>query len=219
MSKASKPYVYTKQHEINNHNGLFIRAYYAPDEIINPIIDWANTLDLQAGSSYNPSSGEMETWDGIKNSHKECYENVVMWPASDCQPLRHMLKWVHFAMENYMDTYPLLRKGGAFKMDPVFNFQKYPKGHSYKAWHCERGGIVNTKRMLAWMIYLNDCEDGGETSFLYQKYNMKPEKGLLVFWPSDFTHTHRGIPSFKTEKKILTGWYSYLNKGDALSWN
>ena len=36
--------------------------------------------------------------------------------------------------------------------------------------------------MLVWMMYLNECEDGGETSFLFQKYNMKPERGLLLFW-------------------------------------
>ena len=40
----------------------------------------------------------------------------------------------------------------------------------------------------------------------FQKYNMKPEKGLLLFWPSDFTHTHRGNPPLKETKYIMTGW-------------
>ena len=73
--------------------------------------------------------------------------------------------------------------------------------------------------MLVWMMYLNECEDCCETGFLYQKYNMKPEKGLLLFWPSDFTHTHRGMTSFKTEKEILTGWYSYIMAGESLRWD
>jgi len=28
-------------------------------------------------------------------------------------------------------------------------------------------------------------------------------------WPSDFTHTHRGIISKTKEKYILTGWLGY----------
>ena len=33
---------------------------------------------------------------------------------------------------------------------------------------------------------------------------MKPEKCIVIILPSDFTHTHRGMPSFKTEKEIVT---------------
>ena len=66
-------------------------------------------------------------------------------------------------------------------MDAQFNFQKYPKGGSYNSWHCERGSKFSSRRMLVFMTYLNECEDGGETAFLYQKYKMKPEKGLHLF--------------------------------------
>ena len=33
-----------------------------------------------------------------------------------------------------------------------------------------------TKRTLAWMVYLNDVEEGGETEFLYQELKLKPSK-------------------------------------------
>ena len=76
-----------------------------------------------------------------------------------------------------------VKRGGKFKMDQTLIIKNIQTGgHAYNGWHCERGGIECTNRMLVWMMYLNDCEDGGETSFLYQKYNMKPEKGLLLFW-------------------------------------
>ena len=54
--------------------------------------------------------------------------------------------------------------------------------------------------MLVWMMYLNECEDGGETSFLYQKYNMKPEKDYYYFGFRFYTYTQR-MPSHKTEKE------------------
>ena len=62
--------------------------------------------------------------------------------------------------------------------------------------------------MLVWMVYLNDVEDGG-TEFMYQKLKIPARKGLFLMWPSDFTHTHRGIISQTKEKYILTGWLGW----------
>lgn len=208
-----------KEHEINKQDDLFIKGYYAPDDVIDPAIAWANTLKLRGGSTLSSVTGELVEWDGNTHTHKECVETDITWPTLDVPEVNNLLGWVQFALDHYIDSYPMLKEGGAFKMDPGFNYQVYPKGHAYNGWHSERASIDCTKRMLVWMIYLNNCEDGGETSFLYQKFKCKPEKGLLLFWPSDFTHTHRGMPSFKTEKKIFTGWYSYVRKGDVLVWN
>jgi hypothetical protein len=60
------------------------------------------------------------------------------------------------------------------------------------------------------MTYLNTIKDGGETEFLYQKIKFKPKKGLSLIWPTDFTHTHRGIPSPTEEKMIVTGWLNFI---------
>ena len=59
--------------------------------------------------------------------------------------------------------------------------------------------------------YLNDVTDGGETQWLYQEKQIQPKKGLTVLWPTDFTHTHRGVVSPTQSKTIATGWYNYLD--------
>lgn len=92
------------------------------------------------------------------------------------------------------------------------NIQKYPKGGGYHSWHCERGVVALGHRHLVYMTYLNDVTDGGETEFLYQKLKVKPSKGLTLIWPTDWTHTHRGIPSPTQEKYIATGWYCYTGE-------
>ena len=62
------------------------------------------------------------------------------------------------------------------------------------------------------MTYLTDVVgEGGETEFYYQKLKIKPKKGLTLIWPSDWTHTHRGIPAPDEEKVIITGWIHYEN--------
>ena len=208
-----------KEHEINKQDDLFIKGYYAPDDVVNPAIAWANTLELRGGASLETSTGKLVNWDGKTHTHKECVESDITWPTLNVPEVQYLLDWIQFALDNYMDAYPMIRESGIFKMDPGFNYQVYPKGHAYNGWHSERGSAESSKRMLVWMMYLNECEDGGETAFLYQKYKMKPEKGLLLFWPSDYTHTHKGLPSFKSEKMIMTGWYSYIRSdGGSLGW-
>ena len=69
-------------------------------------------------------------------------------------------------------------------------------------------GWVNNSRSIAWMIYLNDVEEGGETEFLYQKKRYKPIANTALLWPGSLTHQHRGNPPLSGDKYILTGWYT-----------
>ena len=93
----------------------------------------------------------------------------------------------------------------------AINVQKYPIGGAYHGWHAERGGTATGHRHLVFMTYLNDITDGGETEFMYQKLKIKPRKGLTLIWPSDWTHTHRGLPSATQVKYIVTGWYGFID--------
>ena len=42
-----------------------------------------------------------------------------------------------------------------------------------------------------------------------QDVEIKAEKGLTVFWPTEWTHTHVGVVSPTETKYIITGWYNY----------
>ncbi len=90
-----------------------------------------------------------------------------------------------------------------------FNIQWYKPGGGFKKWHCERTGIHDSDRHLVFMTYLNDVPEGG-TEFLYQDLKLPAKKGLTVLWPSDWTHTHKGIISKEHEKYIITGWFNYI---------
>ena len=83
---------------------------------------------------------------------------------------------------------------------------KIEPDEGYHAFHCEDLTYDCQQRHLAWMIYLNDVEEGGETEFLYQCRRIKPKRGLGAIWPGQFTHLHRGNPPMST-KYTLTGWF------------
>lgn len=96
------------------------------------------------------------------------------------------------------------------------NMQYYEPPHAgYHEWHTERTGHPkNMHRHLVYMTYLNDVTDAGETEWFYQKTKIKPEKGLTVIWPTDWTFTHRGISSPTQNKYIVTGWFYFVNRKD-----
>lgn len=111
----------------------------------------------------------------------------------------------------YLLKYPYANETGSWDIEAI-NIQKYLPLGGYTAWHTERnsGEEPAVFRHLAFMTYLNDVSDGGETEFLHQNTKIQPKKGLTLIWPSDWTHTHRGVTCNKNTKYITTGWYSFL---------
>lgn len=87
--------------------------------------------------------------------------------------------------------------------------QKTEPGQGYHVWHCEHDGN-HADRLLSWILYLNDIEDGGETEFLYHSKRIKPKTGTLILFPGAFTHAHRGNPPLKETKYIATGWIEFM---------
>ena len=84
--------------------------------------------------------------------------------------------------------------------------QKTEPTQGYHMFHGENINWNVSDRTLAWMVYLNDVEEGGETEWLYQQRKIKPTKGTVCIWPGSFTHLHRGNPPM-SEKYIATGWW------------
>lgn len=117
---------------------------------------------------------------------------------------RHKLQ---FEIDNYVEKYEVLENMPKFVIEG-YNMQKYEPGEGFYQWHCERGNISTLPRMLVFMVYLNDLDDGG-TEFMYQNHIEKAEAGKLLIWPTDWTHYHRGQISNSKTKYILTGWYSF----------
>jgi hypothetical protein len=108
----------------------------------------------------------------------------------------------------YEQEYASLKNSGRHA-NYSFKVQKTKIGGGYHVWHYESGDRASCTRLLTWMIYLNDVQEGGETEFLYQHMRVKPEQGTLVIWPAAFTHTHRGNPPLSNEKYIVTGWTEF----------
>ena len=106
----------------------------------------------------------------------------------------------------YQEKYYSLRRSEFYHIVPNFNLQRYYKGQHFKQYHYESSSRNSRHRVLTWMIYLNDVEEGGLTDFPFQEMTVKPQKGLMLIWPADFTHLHCGEPVEGGVKYIMTGW-------------
>jgi hypothetical protein len=91
----------------------------------------------------------------------------------------------------------------------TYKVQKTKIGSGYHIWHTEATTKETCNRILAWTLYLNDVEEGGETEFLYYPKRVKPKAGTFILWPAGFTHTHRGNPPISNTKYIVTGWIEF----------
>ena len=91
------------------------------------------------------------------------------------------------------------------KLVCYLKIQETKPGEGYHIWHHEIDRTEASLRLMAFILYLNDVEEGGETEFLYQKKRIKAVKNRFVLWPAGFTHTHRGNPPLSNTKYILTG--------------
>jgi prolyl 4-hydroxylase len=89
------------------------------------------------------------------------------------------------------------------------NIQYYTPDGGFKNWHCERNGSSTSRRQFVFMTYLNDVPKGGTDFYYYPELNIQAKKGLTLIWPSDWTHTHKGVISKTHEKYIVTGWFSF----------
>ena len=135
------------------------------------------------------------------------------WPV--CLVASSYERWLH-TIKDYFKEYPESdTMQQAFDIHESYNLQWYAKGGGFKSWHHENAGnLLHIHRHLVFMTYLNDVTEGGETEFYHQNVKVKPERGLTLIWPGDWTHTHRGLRSKTQDKYIITGWFHYVTDQD-----
>jgi len=184
----------------------FMEGYFIDTTICDDIVSYYNSNPQiqKEGQCYNPEKKERD----IDIDTKHSFDITINKDRLDLpfynyreQLQKCLIEYLH--KYEYCDT--LLQP---FNINEDYVIQKYPIGGGFKVYHTERIGGKTSNRNLVFMTYLNDVEDGG-SEFYYQKLELPAVKGLTLIWPSDWTHTHKGIISNTKEKYIITGWYSY----------
>mgnify|MGYP001085932990 CR=1 FL=1 len=175
----------------------FMGAWFIGEDIADKLVDYYNDNIEYA------EPGKVESKDSM---------DLSIHPRAVHKPITTYQELLQQCCMKYVDKYDEVNNQLVrWLVKEGYQIQHYKVGGGFKKYHCERTGktqLTNT-RCLVFMTYLNDVEDGG-TEFKYQNLKIPAKKGLTLIWPSDWTHTHRGIISQTKEKTIITGWYNYI---------
>lgn len=127
-------------------------------------------------------------------------------------PHKFLIETIQHNINQYIEEHKFLKTLYApWGIYEHFNLQKYLPGQAYHPEHMEHGkDDYDSTRLLAWMIYLNDVEVGGETYWPQQNFKKSARVGDLCIWPAGWTHSHYGIVSKEQIKYVITGWCSFL---------
>ena len=188
-----------KQYYIDNHIGLF--KNFMPNELIDDYTNYFNKCEQQ-GAVHPRKEDEMLVSDNAIDTIRNT--NVSLTYVN--KPFIEM--FFNEVYPLYVQKYSFLKKLATHNILEI-KIQKTKVGEGYHMWHCENAAMRERNRILAFMVYLNDVTEGGETEFLYQKCRFKPEKNTMLVWPAQFTHVHRGNPPLSNDKYIITGWVEY----------
>jgi len=188
-----------KQYYIDNHIGVF--KNFMSNELIDDYLNYFNRCEQQ-DMVYPRKVDELFVSDNAIDTVRE--SNLPM--TYNNQPFINM--FFNEVYPLYTKKYSYLKKLARHHILEV-KIQRTKVGEGYHLWHSENSNMQSRNRILAFMVYLNDVAEGGETEFLYQKCRFKSEKNTLLVWPSQFTHIHRGNPPLSNDKYIITGWVEY----------
>jgi hypothetical protein len=188
-----------KQFYIDNHIGIF--KNFMPNNMIDSYVNYFDKCEQQ-GAVYSRQVDKTLVEDSSIDTIRDM--NVPM--TYNNKPFIDMFFQEIYSL--YTQKYSYLKQLATHNILEV-KIQKTKIGGGYHIWHCENSKMKSRNRILAFMAYLNDVVEGGETEFLYQKCRFKPERNTMLVWPAQFTHVHRGNPPLSNDKYIITGWVEY----------
>jgi len=188
-----------KPHIINKKTH-FIGGWYINKNVCTDLIKY-----FENSSNKRPGTVAAKV-----NKKQKLSMDVSISPRNQDREILNYYKELLKVVEEYKKKYEYCNiQQAAWILSENWNLQKYKPKEGYFIRHFERTGGVTVHRHVTFMTYLNDIKEGGETEFYYQKLKIKPETGLTLIWGTDWTTTHRGIPSKTETKYIATGWYSF----------
>ena len=132
-----------------------------------------------------------------------------------CEGLRNgYLKYTENLYNKYNDYKMWFKELG----DTGYQLQKYNKNEGRYKWHVDSSDSLdyitrNGVRKYAFILYLNDVEEGGETGFIIDSIkNTKPKPGRLLIFPTTDQYVHCGFMPKSNDKYMITGWLHTKNE-------
>ena len=183
---------------MNHYNNLInINPSGVSDDICDQIIEFYNqNLDSIKDSELVSQ--------GVDKSSRKSFELEIGW---ENKLMHDIIAEIDNLIVDYLQCYPEVGRTFSESYYECGHILKYETDDGFYKYHYDKDGLGIHDRVLSIIIYLNDVESGGETEFKYfDPKIVKPKKGTVLIFPSDWTHTHRGNSPKSNEKMICVVW-------------
>ena len=205
----------------------FIEEYSIDKDLCKRLIEFFKSVPIRTNTPYyrklQGQVGANQVIKSIKDSTDLTFSNKLILRIGDInilpqnaaasKAINDYVKALTACMIKFKVKYPYcIPDGSEVKLIEDISLQHYkPKG-GYHRYHFERSADFKpiSTRHLVFMTYLNTVTDKGGTEFYHQEMTTDAIEGNTVIWSSDWTHTHRGVPSPTQDKYIITGWYNLV---------
>ena len=205
----------------------FIEEYSIDKDLCKRLIEFFKSVPMGTNTPYyrklKGQVGANQVIKSIKDSTDLTFSNklilrigdiiILTQNAAASKAINDYVKALTACMIKFKVKYPYcIPDGSEVKLIEDISLQHYkPKG-GYHRYHFERSADFKpiSTRHLVFMTYLNTVTDKGGTEFYHQEMTTDAVEGNTVIWSSDWTHTHRGVPSPTQDKYIITGWYNLV---------
>jgi len=138
----------------------------------------------------------------IPNNSESCWDKITTMLQKELQT--HLNDYITTTKTIF--NYNVLKEM-KYLFEDSFNIQKYKANEGFYDYHNDSYiDIVNNRyRIITFLWYLNDVDNGGETELL-DNILIKPKCGNLLLFPASWTFPHRGKMPISNDKYIITGW-------------
>lgn len=171
------------------------------DDECKYIIDWfENSTHLhQDGKTFHTEHGAVMNWN---------QKVAVQAYPEPKDPVSHFITSAIFKAYEKYESENLTPKGEPLTLRDI-SVRVYPKDKGFFLEHFDQTAGPNATRVFAVIIYLNDVETGGCTSFPDLNVTIKPETGKVLIFPCSYLFSHEGEMPTSNEKYICTAFIHF----------
>ena len=90
-----------------------------------------------------------------------------------------------------------------------FRYDNDPDQPNQFSNHADNWNAPTATRQVSVIAYLNDVDLGGETEFTGLGLEIKPVKGSILLFPSNFLYMHKGKEPLSNNKYIIVTWVHF----------
>ena len=138
-----------------------------------------------------------EDWASVQNGMLEVFQDYIMAYINDCK----------IAPKQWPQTYGY--EAIRIKRYLNNNYDRFDP-------HVDVMNQETSRRFLAFFIYLNDVDEGGETEFIsinkpgtYIPLKITPRRGRLLMFPPQWMYYHAGLKPVSNSKYLINSYCHY----------